>query len=506
VLKIDRRSGGFGRRFRGALPCVALVGLLASAASVAAHWLPANDARVRHDVQLLVDGGVLPGALGTWPLPRQALAQVERQATPPDELNDQQAAAWRRLHRLLRDTRGWTGSADVHAVAGEAEPPAQLAWFGRANPQGSQVDVGGGYSDDRFAFRLNARWVEEPVDDQAFRADGSYAAVRLGNWIASAGAVSMWWGPGWAGSTILGNAARPVPGVALQRAEPNATDLPVLEWLGPWTFQTFIGQLESDRAIPRPYLVGARFAFQPIQRLEIGLSRTATWGGKGSPETLSSFWDMLIGDTNDPDSDTRVNQLAGYDFRLAFPEHRQPWAVYGQLIGEDEAGMLPSRFLGMAGLETWGGTRAGGSYRAFMEYSDTTVEFYESSPAFNVAYEHTSYRTGYRFRDRPLGYSTDNDSRLLTVGMMHATTADRDTTVLLRVGDLNRDDANRGGVEAGNRIAPRRVRLVDLEGEYGVPFMDGRVGLGAGVARLDEAGASGEEWEPRAWVSYGRWF
>lgn len=494
----DRARHPGRRRWRGLALSSLLLGATLASPAVLAHWLPQNNAQLRHDVQLLTDAGAITGALGTWPLPRQALAEVAARPTPPAGLDGRQAAAWHRLHRELSRGEGWHGEVKVHGAAGEAEPPAQLAWYGRANPQGSQVDVAAAYQGERLAARLSGQWVEDAADDKDFRADGSYLAAHLGNWLLSAGAIDHYWGPGWSGSLILGNAARPSPGVSLQRAEARASDLPVLNWLGPWTLQVFANRLESDRVVPRPYFIGGRFAFQPVKRLEVGLSRTAIWD---SPRNLKTFGNVAIGDTNRGASRTTADQMAGIDLRFSSPDHRLPWAAYLQYIGEDEASGIPTKHIGLFGLETWGNLPNDASYRVFLEYTDTTARFWSSRRLFATAYESSSLPTSYRYRDRPMGYATDNDSRLVTLGGLYAAANGHSASVKFQGGTLNRGDRMRmpGG---GNRIAPRKLRLLDLEGEYRWPWLAGEVSLGAGIARLDAVDRRSVEWEPRGWAGY----
>jgi hypothetical protein len=59
--------------------------------------------------------------------------------------------------------------------------------------------------------------------------------------------------------------------------------------------------------------------------------------------------------------------------------------VYGQFVGEDEAGGLPSKFLGLHGLETWGGGERIGTWRARFEFADTACEFTRRNPQFGCA-------------------------------------------------------------------------------------------------------------------------
>ncbi len=78
------------------------------------------------------------------------------------------------------------------------------------------------------------------------------------------------------------------------------------------------------------------------------------------------------------------NQMAGYDMRLRSPWKSLPVAFYTQWIGEDEAGGLPSKFIGQFGLEFWGASPLGG-YRLRAEYADTACIFTSEDAANSTA-------------------------------------------------------------------------------------------------------------------------
>ena len=99
--------------------------------------------------------------------------------------------------------------------------------------------------------------------------------------------------------------------------------------------------------------------------------------------------------------------MAGFDARWSLPF--APVAVYGQMIGEDEAGFLPSKYLGLFGVEVWGGF-GDRSWRAHVEYADTACSFYDSEPKFGCAYRNVIYFDGYQYRDRSIGHAIDGDS------------------------------------------------------------------------------------------------
>jgi hypothetical protein len=255
--------------------------------------------------------------------------------------------------------------------------------------------------------------------------DGSYLAASIGNWAVSAGAVDKWWGPGWNNSLILSHNARPIPALTLQRQQSTAFKTPWLSWLGPWQFVSFAGQLESERYVPDAKLLGARLSFKPSSNWELGLSRTAQWGGEGRPQDWDSFKNLVLGKDNrgsggiDLDkSNEPGNQLAGIDIKYNLNWRQYNSALYMQFIGEDEAGGLPSRGVVQAGFET--SFMAGDiQHRLIFEAIDTTSESYSTSRP-NYTYEHGGiYRSGYRYNSRAIGAAVDADSREFALMAQH---------------------------------------------------------------------------------------
>ncbi len=230
--------------------------------------------------------------------------------------------------------------------------------------------------------------VADPDDDQQFRADGSYLGVNVGNFMISAGFMERWWGPGWDGSLILSTNARPIPSLTLERNYTDPFKSKWLSWIGPWRASIALGEMEgSDVAVPNVKFLAARVNFKPRPWLEFGLTRTAQFCGGDRPCDWDTFTDMLFGrDNNDEGGDPSEepgNQLAGYDMRLRSPWKALPVAFYTQWIGEDEAGGLPSKFIGQFGLEFWGGSPLGG-YRLRAEYSDTACVFTSASSGIQL--------------------------------------------------------------------------------------------------------------------------
>ncbi|MBA3564958.1 MAG: hypothetical protein H0W33_13320, partial [Gammaproteobacteria bacterium] len=244
---------------------------------------------------------------------------------------------------------------------------------------------------------------------------------------------------------------------------------------------------------------GLRVNFKPLRDLEIGLSRTAQWCGSGRPCSAGTFTDLLLGRDNRGNDVTLANepgnQLAGIDMRWASPFGDMPYALYAQLIGEDEAGGFPSEYLGQFGIETWGAQRWGG-YRVHLEYADTACGFAGSDPKFNCAYNHGIYQDGYRYRERSIGHSIDNDSRILSLGVSLIRPDGNSWNLLVRGGQLNRA----GAVDPRNPVASTEQRLANVEISHSKAFSFGTVDFGVGGDRLEDELSGNSSTDLRAFV------
>ena len=89
----------------------------------------------------------------------------------------------------------------------------------------------------------------------------------------------MWWWPGRNGALLLSNNMEPM--TMLRFSNPQPALLPwVFRYLGPFRFVFFISRLEDDRKdVPEPILWGLRVNFGPHPVVEVGLERTAMFGG-----------------------------------------------------------------------------------------------------------------------------------------------------------------------------------------------------------------------------------
>lgn len=494
---------GVAARVRTALRCTplylgpVLIVLLFAGVVQAEPYLP-PDRQLRNDIQLLADAGVLNRPVTTWPIPAGSVASVRGA-----DLSGQPAPVRAAHRRVLRQLERNGPSVSLRA----SNDPNPRTHFGDQPVNRYEASVAWGWNGERLGGRLQANVVHDADDeDTESYLDGSYGALRLGNWLLSAGAQNRWWGPGWEGSLILTDNARPMPMVALERDDARPSELPVVRWLGPWNLTSFFGQHESNRDdAPRAKLFGMRFAFRPLDGLEVGLSRTAQWGGKGRPETARSFWNMLTGRSNQGDDDPDLsggdaNQFAGYDFRWASPVGNLPYAIYGQLIGIDEAGNLPYQYMGLIGGEVWW-QRGLNQVRVNLEVADTTPEFHRGDDRRgSMGYVHSFYTDGYRYRGRVMGHSMDGEGLMISVGAQLVRPNGDFWHLLLRHTEQNRDGrTNRAeGVEEQTIITGVELYHTFHRGQNSVTWSAG----GDYIRPRDGA----DSIEPRVWGSYTRRF
>ena len=388
-------------------------------------WLDPGDVRLRHQLQLLSDSGMLSAPITAWPLAtkdieanlyklkdgeiikpelQHALDSIKRKLVEED---------FRKGYKL--EAKGRTKELLIRDFSGEGRDKGSIAYDGEwGSPL---IDV-----------RLKAAIVDKSShpNDKTFRLDESYLASDIGNWKFTVGQQSRYWGPGWDGSLILSNNARPFPSISLEntlsKAEPD--DFFLFRWLGHSKFHAFVGQLESDRGIPDAKVIGTRLTIRPHKLFEVGLHRTIQWGGKGQDESLSDFAKTFFGTSeNSQDDPLAGNSIAGLDMRwkLPFGGVNQHYSLYMQYIGEDRAAgsiLLGDEIFMLGGSIAGFSKKFKGSWRAYVEATDTSAGSFKGRDRNNIVYNHGSYTDGYRFQDISLGHGIDSDSKLVSAGII----------------------------------------------------------------------------------------
>lgn len=268
--------------------------------------------------------------------------------------------------------------------------------------------------------RLGAAWRADDSHPLSF--DGSAISAPFGAGRVYASVERRHWGPAWAGSLILDGGSRPVPAIGWRKSDDTTFRTSLLSWLGPWNLDIFAGQLSQRKGPRHARLLGARVQFMPLPGLELAASRTEQWGGSGRPASLRSLLKVLIGhdnvDATQPDDKEPGNGLAGFDARYILDlGAKRTVSVYGQGIGEDEAGGWPSHYLATFGADAAFpiGTA---TLRVFAERADTSLNGAFGTPILGSAYRHHIYTDGYTQQGDPLGHPAGGDVRLTSIGVI----------------------------------------------------------------------------------------
>lgn len=471
--------------------------------ALAGPMIVPGDMALRSDIQRLADYGVIKGPVTTWPLawgPIVAdIQNVERIDELPRDVID---AITRVKARSKWEMR--TGEVTFNTSVSGAEEPTRIRSFQNTPRESAELSAGLSYTGDRFAVSLNGQSVDSPADGKDFRADGSMIGVVLGNYSFTVNTLDRWWGPGWDGSLILSNNARPIPAISIDRNFTDPFKTKWLSWLGPWDMSAHFGKMESDRAVPNTQFFGLRVTFKPIPSLELGMSRTAQWCGNGRPCGFDTFVKLFTGRDNRGQAGITLenepgNQEAGFDARWATRLFDVPFAFYAQYIGEDESHRLPADNYGLFGLESTGIWGEGWSYRWFGEIAITIADFTKSTNSFNRVYNHEQiYLTGYRYRGRVIGHGIDNDSRVVSTGLMLVNDEDTLWLALFRVGSLNRG----GAPDPRNSLTPTRQDIVSLDVTHSRFFKYGQIIIGLGFERVDDIVSNQTSNETRAFLQW----
>ena len=406
-----------------------------------APWLGPGDARARHSIQKLSDRGHLSASTTTWPI---NWADVERGLSEGENSSVATQRAYLGFERDQQAKSGFRGEVGLEG----ATDPAFLRGFNTVPREQGQLTATLQWQGESWAAGFSPSAVADPLDGEEFRLDGSYVAATAGNWVLGVGASDRWWGPGWQSSMILSHNARPIPAVWIDRKASLAPESDLLSWIGPWKLNLFLGQLEEERAIPDAKIIGMRVSFIPVERLEIGLSRIIMFGGEGKSENFSTVWDALIGkdnievDEGETREDDASNQIATVDIRYGFPLGEQTMGLYAQMMGEDEAGYLPSRKSWLFGVD-WTTQFLRSDQQWFVEFTNTLAEDLIGDARPDYAYDHFNYTTGYQYYGRAIGSTFDADAEALSLGILNFLPDGSNLSATLTYANLNKDGGNR---------------------------------------------------------------
>lgn len=391
---------------------------LAVASSFAsAQNLQLNDMSLKSELDWLQAQGVIQISTSTWPLTANEINRALETAiirTPEQQkiVHSIRYSLDKQPKSLVNTTISTYGQTDRKQLP-QSFADDKLASF--------ETSAKAGISEDDWEFYLQAHVKDDDIDDEDYSFEGSYVAGKYANQWLIAGQIPTWWGPGHDGSLIRGDATKPVAGITLQRDTQTAPNSSYLSWIGPWQYQIFAGQLDGYKAIPDTKLIGMRLTASPTDWLELGASRTFMWGGEGKSQSFSSFIDALTGTKDNVynKDDDISDQLAGFDARVnlaPLTNANLPIGIYGQYVGEDEAGYLPAKNMYLAGIDYASSINTSSMglmpYQLYAEWTDTR----SSGDVRGISYNHYVYTDGNYQYGYPLGYALGGDTESIAVG------------------------------------------------------------------------------------------
>ena len=287
-----------------------------------------------------------------------------------------------------------------------------------------------------------------------------------------------------------------MPAVWLNRKDASKPETGWLEWIGPWQFTVFAGQLEKERAVPDAKMIGMRLTVRPIQGLDIGFSRAIMFGGEGRPEGISTLWNAFIGrDNGQLEEDDPGNQLASIDARYGFGIGDQAMGVYAQMMGEDEAGAFPARKSWLLGTD-WTTQLLGSDQQWFLEYSNTLADDFLGDAMPNITYNHSRYRSGFRHKGRSMASTFDGDAETVTAGIFNFFPDGQNLSASIGYLDLNKDGANRAVITDNDifyNVPDSNQKATVMSVGYGTQFLNGWLDLTAQATNKKIQYLSGEK-------------
>jgi hypothetical protein len=475
---------------------VLLLGFIGSTIQ-AAPWVEPDDLALRNDIQMLADSGILSAPVTTYPLMWNAIS-ADLLSINTSLLNEPQKQAYNHVlysYRYNSKQQNITKKSVYLASRNE-----RFTSFGNDHFDQGNIDLSDEFFIGNLAGKLqvnyrfgldNERHVNLGND---ITVDGSYLAYKLGNWVVSAGAIERWWGPGIDTSLIMSTNARALPALSITRDNSAAFETMWLNWIGPWTLTAQMAKLESNRVVPDTLMWSSRATFRPFRGLELGAAWSFQWAGDGQPNSMKDFLNVLAGskecangnDSCDTSNNTfQGNHLAGYDIRWSDNLFELPYALYYQTIGEDgspNAGIITDKAV-LYGIET----------RLYLfeqrimaniEYSDTQVACGGTgTTALNCFYEHGTYQSGYRYYQRSIGSTYDNDAQTLTATILIQTPSGNSWQLKIRNAQLNTDNLDRfpNDINNGNTVSKVAEDLLQFDGQYKFIALDSRFTLGIRV-------------------------
>jgi hypothetical protein len=462
-------------------------------------WVDTSNIFLRSNIQLLADTGLIKTPVTTFPLMWHDIAR-DLKTIQLAKLSAKQINAYSYVnhqYRLAKQSR-------KTLKANMATDDKRFTSYGDSFRDNNSVTFSSSFMTDSLAANITTSYVNSPNDDDKVRLDGSYVAAFFGNWVFSAGKQDRWWGPAWDTSLSLTNNARPMPTLAISRKSAIGLDIPFTDHSIPWTVTSFMGMMDDDRVINDALLWGFRLNFKPAANWEVGITRLAQWAGDDRPDDLNTFWRVLKGEDNCGGNGPTIeeclngeepgNQLAGYDIRWSSTILQQPLSVYFTMFAEDgdrKGGLSvfgEERY--QLGLDTYLNF-LDNDWRVYLEATDTYalcsdgVNGDGTSTIGDCYYEHSTYKTGMRYKGRSIGSSYENDASTFVLGMIAQGSNETNYEFKFRWLQLNKDNSDRApsNPQIGNTVTEIAENVLMLSSKVQHSYRNWRFTVGADISQ-----------------------
>lgn len=302
--------------------------------AISEEFIPLSSPIYDYLLKLEAEGCIKTGQLTTLPISKTEAKRLLKEAEETSN-NDLY------LSKLISRAQYELGEKDLKVLAKfDYLYTESKSFFADTNNNGVEWEKGhnlkialpASYSYENFGFQSTPYFLSnESYENINF--EEIYFLAKYKKTEVTLGKQSQWWGGGRRGSLLLSNNAEALNVFKISNSTPY-------DILIPFRFTFFITKLENNRTdIKSPFLQGIRVTIKPAKYLEIGLSKTGMYGGKGRDSDFGAFLDSLVGN-KEKNTTSNINkepgdQRAGFDIKLTYPNKIQPFTLYFEAIGED---------------------------------------------------------------------------------------------------------------------------------------------------------------------------
>lgn len=429
----------------------------------ASPWAEVGDNQLRSDIQTLASADVVDGITSHWPLSWNSLIGKIDQAQLDQQPLSVQLAAARVRERARSET---AEGAAVSLYADFTNRPSVVYGFDGMGRGDGQVQLSVEGNSGIFSGRLSVGAITRNFGGKPNKLmlDGTYAAMQLGGVRLYAGYLDHWWGPGENSALSLSNNARPIPQIGIERSSTSASSWPILRWLGPWQWQFFVGILDGPQVQSNVLYNAMHLTINPLPGLELGVSKTEQFCGKGNPCSPIKDYLTNIDFSTHPNN---VNGQGSFEAKYNNSLAGIPVQIYAQLMNEDYSLIHNSGTSHLFGAGIFLPTD-GNPVKLTVEFTDsvaTKTMFAFGTRRYGFSYQDYEFPDGMHYRGRTLGFSLDNDSTLLSVQGSWTDTANR----FYQLG-LHHAAIGNSRSLGWNIISPTPVRLNLAEARVSLPL------------------------------------